>query len=86
MASGWQKATYFRKHGRELVSKPAIPSKKSWGGYRRTTHWQLDNATTTVVCVAFALDNQRCPTLGHRALWSGLEGRHRIASAWSNVI
>ena len=26
-------------HGRELVSKPAILSKKSWGSYRRTTHY-----------------------------------------------
>ena len=31
MASGWQGAPYFRRHGYELVSKPAISSKKSWG-------------------------------------------------------
>ena len=37
MASGWQRASYFRRHGRELVSKPTISLKKSWGGYRRTT-------------------------------------------------
>ena len=31
-------APYSRIYGRELVSKPVIPSKKSWGGgYRRTT-------------------------------------------------
>ena len=28
---------HFRRYGRELVSKPAISLKKSWGGYRRTT-------------------------------------------------
>ena len=28
---------YFRRYGRELVSKPAISLKKRWGGYRRTT-------------------------------------------------
>ena len=33
MTSGWQRASYFRRHDRELISKPAIPFKKSWGGY-----------------------------------------------------
>ena len=37
MTSGWQGAPYFRRYGLELVSKPAISLKKSWGGYRRTT-------------------------------------------------
>ena len=38
MTSGWQGEPYFRIFGRELVSKPAISSKKSWeGGYRTTT-------------------------------------------------
>ena len=32
MASGWQGAPYFRRYGRELVSKPTISLKKSWGG------------------------------------------------------
>ena len=32
MTLGWQGAPYFRKYGRELVSKPAISVKKSWGG------------------------------------------------------
>ena len=32
MASGWQGASYFRRYGRELVSKPAISLKKNWGG------------------------------------------------------
>ena len=32
MTSGWQGAPYFRRCGRELVSKPAISFKKSWGG------------------------------------------------------
>ena len=36
--SRWQGAPCFRRYGRELVSKPAISLKKSWGGYRRTTH------------------------------------------------
>ena len=27
----------FRRYGRELVLKPAISLKESWGGYRRTT-------------------------------------------------
>ena len=38
MTSGWQGAPCFRRYGRILVSKPAISLKKSWGGYRRTTH------------------------------------------------
>ena len=38
MTSGWQGAPYFSRYGRELVSKPAISSKKCYGGYRRTTH------------------------------------------------
>ena len=37
MTSGRQGSPYFRRHGRELVSKPAISVKKSWVGYRRTT-------------------------------------------------
>ena len=37
MTSGWQGASYFMRYGLELVSKPAISLKKSWGGYRRTT-------------------------------------------------
>ena len=37
MTSGWQGAPYFRRYGRELVSKPVIWSKKNWGRYRRTT-------------------------------------------------
>ena len=35
--SGRLGAPYFRRYGRELVSKPAISLKKSWGGHRRTT-------------------------------------------------
>ena len=35
--SRWQGTPYFRRNGREPVSKPAISLKKSWGGYRRTT-------------------------------------------------
>ena len=38
MTSEWQGPPYFRRYGQELVSKPAISLKKSWGGYRRTTH------------------------------------------------
>ena len=37
MTSGWQGASYFMRYGLELVLKPAISLKKSWGGYRRTT-------------------------------------------------
>ena len=29
---GGPEAPYFRRYGRELVSKPAIPLKKCWGG------------------------------------------------------
>ena len=32
MTSGWQGAPYLRGYGGELVSKPAISSKKSYGG------------------------------------------------------
>ena len=38
MTSGGQRAPIFRRLGRKLLSKPAISLKKSWGGYRRTTH------------------------------------------------
>ena len=34
---GWHGAPYFRRYGRELVSKPAISPKKCCGGCRRTT-------------------------------------------------
>ena len=45
MTSWWQGAMYFRRYGRELVSKPAISSKrKIWGGYRRTTHMSILDA------------------------------------------
>ena len=37
MSSGRQGARYFRRYGREPVSKRAISLKKSWGGYRRTS-------------------------------------------------
>ena len=33
MTSGWQEAPYFRRYdGGELISKPPISLKKSWGG------------------------------------------------------
>ena len=35
--SGCRGEPYSRRYDRELVSKPAISLKKSWGGYRRTT-------------------------------------------------
>ena len=34
MTSGCRGTPYFRRHDRELVLKPAISLKKSWGGYR----------------------------------------------------
>ena len=37
-ASGCRGTPYFRRYHRELVLKPAISLKKSWGDYRRTTH------------------------------------------------
>ena len=37
MTSGFQGARYFRRYDRELVSKPAISLKKSWGSYYRRT-------------------------------------------------
>ena len=40
MTSGRQGPPYFRRYGRELVSKLAISLKKSWVGYRRTTLFQ----------------------------------------------
>ena len=39
MTSGWQGSPYFRRYGRELVSKPSISFKKSWGA---TTVEQLE--------------------------------------------
>ena len=38
MTSEWQGASYFRRYGRGQVSKPAISSHKSWGGYRSKIH------------------------------------------------
>ena len=35
---GVARAAVFQEIRQEMVSKPAISSKKSWGGYRRTTH------------------------------------------------
>ena len=40
MASGFEGTPYFRRYGREFVSKPAISvsvKKRGGGGYRRTT-------------------------------------------------
>ena len=37
MTSGWHGAPYFGRHGRELVSEPAISLKNGWRGCRRTT-------------------------------------------------
>ena len=39
MASGWQGVVYSKRYGRELVSKPAIPLKKSWGLLPWTLPW-----------------------------------------------
>ena len=36
ITSRWQGAQFYRWYGRELVSKPAISIKKTWGGYHRT--------------------------------------------------
>ena len=42
MTSVWQGLPYFRSYARELASKPAIWSKKNWGGYRKTTpKWEF---------------------------------------------
>ena len=37
MTSGFQGTPYFKRCDRELVSKPAISLKRSWGGHRRMT-------------------------------------------------
>ena len=37
MTSGCRGTPYFRGYDQELVLKPAISLKKSWGAYRRTT-------------------------------------------------
>ena len=36
-----------RRYDRELVLKPAISLKKSWGGYRRTNHFEEPNVRRT---------------------------------------
>ena len=47
MTSGWHRASYFRRYGRELVSKPAISLAKSSGGYyRRTTSTAIEGKCT----------------------------------------
>ena len=49
ITSGWQRAPYFRRYGRGLVSKPAISVNKSWGGYLRMTQtFDPKGATPTV--------------------------------------
>ena len=40
MTSGRQGASYFRRYGRDLVSKPAISFKSSWGSHRRPIHFE----------------------------------------------
>ena len=45
MASGCQRVWYVRSYGRELVSKPEILLKKSWGGHRKTTLSSLFSGT-----------------------------------------
>ena len=37
MTSGCRGTPYFRRYDRELILKPTISLKKSWGGYLRTT-------------------------------------------------
>ena len=50
MSSGCRATPDFRRYDREQVLKPAISSKKSWGGYRRTT--RVGNGTiSTIICV-----------------------------------
>ena len=86
MASGWQGAPYFNKCGRELVSKPAISLKKSWGGYRRTT---LSYAAS-VDCIAQRL---RCISNNHlevhpgffEASYLNLMWGKKQSSAWGVV-
>ena len=41
MTSGCRGTPYLRRYDREPVLKPAILLKKSWRGYRRTTHMRL---------------------------------------------
>ena len=43
---GVARGSSFQGHGRELVSKPAISLKNSWGGYRRTTPQHLTGNMT----------------------------------------
>ena len=58
MTSAWQGSPYYRKYGRELVSKPAISLKKSGGGYRRTTR------NSIVAFVEYTLSDER-ETVNH---------------------
>ena len=41
---GVSRDTVFQETRSELVLKPPISSKKSWGGYRRTTHTSFSSA------------------------------------------
>ena len=58
MMSGWQGAPYSRRYGRRLVSKQAISLKKSWGGYRRTTHF-CEKKQILTAAVGIELKDQR---------------------------
>ena len=54
MTSGCRGTPYFRKQDRELVLKPAISLKKSWGGYRsKTLTLQLSRPSTHSAVGAF---------------------------------
>ena len=71
---------YFRRHDRELVLKPAVSLKKSWGGYRSKT---LDRNSYQVV---ISVGVPRYRSLGLMAHFSPTRGAHflpirvRIAS------
>ena len=44
VGGGVERTPYFRRHDRELVLKPAVSLKISWGGYRRPTRLRMHHA------------------------------------------
>ena len=52
-SGGGGRAPYFRRYGRELVSKPAISLKECWRGYRRNT--RIDSCLRGMCVVEVAI-------------------------------
>ena len=69
MASGCRGTPCFGRYDRELVLKPAISLKKSWGGYPRTTRVTLHLTEKKHVSKAICLARK---IIANQSRWGGL--------------